>query len=455
MQIVKKINNTEIIDVFLGSPKYLDIPKINNISTGAHKFATTSSKVSNFRMVQIVTTIPYYVISKNNLVITDYVQRSSGISNSPFTWDFSTHIGDTDLYFSDINLDEITLLNFFASKIDTLNVGGMTSLESLNVIYSNLLTTIDLTFNTNLTYLSIQYTGINSTSNLIGVINTSLEVFDCRNQNLTTLGIIETVTTLIGLIANNNTISAIDLSLLVNLSFLSVYNNSLTAIDTSNNPLLSIFSAYNNDITSLDFSNNPLLIDAYINGNVNLTSCDISSNTILQKFRGTNLNSFVGPLTLNSSSLIQLTASGTFSSLVGYNVAALEIFEITGQNNGLAVDLSNATLLEQFKIGGGDSVSSLVLPTTLNGLTIFQTTNNPTFHLLTVDYTIMTNVTQFILDGCNLTSGQLDTAHIDIDANTSVVGSIDTSGQTGGGSPTATSLAARNNLITNGWTITI
>ena len=455
MQIVKKINNTEIIDVFLGSPKYLDIPKINNISTGAHKFATTSSKGSTFRMVQIVTTSPYYVISKNNDDITDYVSRPSGISNSPFTWDFSTHIGDTELYFSDINLNEITTLAFTVSTVDALNVNGMTNLQTLTLQNSNLLTGFELTTNVQLTGLNIIGTGVTSVTDLVGIVNTPLEVFNAPNLGLTTLGVIESIASITGLFIQSNAITLIDLTLLINLQQISAYSNSITSVDFSNNPLLHTATLYSNDITSLDFSNNPLLIDAYINGNVNLTSCDISSNTILQKFRGTNLNSFVGALTLNSSSLIQLTASGTFSSLVGYNVAALEIFDITSQNNGLAIDLSNATLLEQFKIGGGDSVSSLVLPATLNALTIFQTTNNPTFHLLTVDYTIMTNVTQFILDGCNLTSGQLDTAYIDIDANTSVVGSIDTSGQTAGGSPTATSLAARNNLITNGWTITI
>jgi len=79
-------------------------------------------------------------------------------------------------------------------------------------------------------------------------------------------------------------LTSLDISNNTLLTELRVYKNKLTSIDVSNHTALSTLSVSDNDLTSLDVSNNTALSVLYCAVN-NLTSLDVSNNTALTRLR--------------------------------------------------------------------------------------------------------------------------------------------------------------------------
>lgn len=95
---------------------------------------------------------------------------------------------------------------------------------------------------------------------------TSVNVFDLIdatdidfNNNLLTTIDVSKNTNLLTLIVGVNQLTSINVTNNVNLEALFINSNNITTIDTSSNPLLFRLDVHNNNLTDLDISNNPLI----------------------------------------------------------------------------------------------------------------------------------------------------------------------------------------------------
>ena len=135
----------------------------------------------------------------------------------------------------------------------------LTALTYLD-LYSNNLSTLDVSANTALTYLSC---GDNSLTELDLSANTALKELYCYYNRLTELDV------------SHNTA----------LTDLYCYNNSLGELDLSNNTALIRLSCFINNLTELDLSNNIALASLYCYGN-RMTALDIRNNVNLGRHAG-------------------------------------------------------------------------------------------------------------------------------------------------------------------------
>ena len=196
------------------------------------------------------------------------------------------------------NINSITSLDVQAKNIS--DITGIQDFVSLNILNceDNLLNTLDVTQNINLTQL---FCGSNTLSslNIFSLVN--LQILWCANNQLPFLDLTNN-TRLFSLVCNNNQINTLDVSKNVLLRVLSCINNnlsslnittntallelycdgnSLTSLNTTNNSRITIMSCSDNSIIELDITNNRDLIDLYCVRN-ELTSLDISNNLQLQ-----------------------------------------------------------------------------------------------------------------------------------------------------------------------------
>jgi hypothetical protein len=116
---------------------------------------------------------------------------------------------------------------------------------------------------------------------------TGLEAFinatylDVRNNSLTSLGI-SALTQLKSVKCEGNSgITALDVTSLVNLEFLTCQDDSISTLDVSQNLVLEYLTCSNTQISSLDVTNNSLLETLYA-ASLSLTSIDLSQNTALR-----------------------------------------------------------------------------------------------------------------------------------------------------------------------------
>ena len=459
MSILSEINGEPLSNLtkFMGLP-IVTFSEIIGMPVGTFLFATTTDKDAAYNVFEIVISTSLNVFAVNQGEVTDSVALpNAGLR--PFTWDFSTHVGTTFLYFTSINLSDITLLNFsFDGTIDTLNTTGMTNLQTLLVRHNPNLTQLDLTTNVNLQRLQIALfssnTGITSIDDIVGISNTQLTTFDGDQSSLTSLGALESLTTLTSIIARGNNLTTFDISLLINLEVLDVRDNNITSLDISTNIMLEELNVNSNNIASLNVSNNTALTELVVSNNP-LTSLDISANTSLEILSVGGLTSFVGVLTINSNTLSSLSANGSFTNITGYNVATLDTVTFNGHPGAFDFDVSNATSLRLVTLSSANGITSITLPSSLPSLNIWRVNNNTNYHLLTVDYTVMVNVTDFRFQSCALSDAQVDDFFNTIEPVTLVTGIVNMTSQVGGGTATGASLTARNNMIANGWTINL
>lgn len=154
------------------------------------------------------------------------------------------------------NAENVLKLDIGSRKI--ANLSGIEVFENLQglYVYNNQLTSLDVSKNTNLTYLSVSMN--------------QLTVFDVSKN-----------TKLNSLIINDNQLTTLDVSKSINLRILWSEYNRLTTIDLSKNTNLESLNISNNKLTSLDLSKNIKLIVLYTFENL-LSALDISKNTNLE-----------------------------------------------------------------------------------------------------------------------------------------------------------------------------
>ena len=151
---------------------------------------------------------------------------------------------------------------------DLTGVEDFTALTSLECRY-NLLTSLDLSANINLTQL---YAGSNQISNINLSQTTALEILHVENNQLTSIDVSNNIN-LEGLFCTENQITSIDLSQNIALNKIFIYDNQLTNLSLIQNPALIEVNCNNNQLSNLDIRNANNTNIAYFNAenNINLT----------------------------------------------------------------------------------------------------------------------------------------------------------------------------------------
>lgn len=235
---------------------------------------------------------------------------------------------------SDLDLGGLTNLltvnNVFNDGLINFSVLGATALQSLTATQHFSLSSLDLSTQTNLTFLNVDDGGLTG----LDLTNcTSLNTALCGQNQLTTITFGNIPLTSIGL--NNNQLTTVDLSQLAGLDFLGISGNQLTALDVSNNPALTHISALDNFLTTMDISNNPILDLLWVDNNqiTTITTGTSGIKTLAAR------NNAITNLDLSLNALLEILYvpdnALTFVNLQNGNNANTSTVEIELQNNPL------------------------------------------------------------------------------------------------------------------------
>jgi hypothetical protein len=223
------------------------------------------------------------------------------------------------------NLD-LYYLSVSSNQLISLDVSNNQDLHYLYA-YSNQLTSLDVSNNTALTEL---YAYSNQLTNLDVSNNTALTTLKAYSNQLTSLDLSNNLD-LYYLYVSSNQLTSLDLSNNLELYYLSVSSNQLTSLGVSHNPNLHYLYASSNQLTSLDLSNNPFLQYLYVDSN-QLTSLDVSTSRILE-----TLDICHNPFNLNLGTIFKNKAT-ELTSIVKLPTS-LTISSSTNEvSNGLSID---------------------------------------------------------------------------------------------------------------------
>jgi hypothetical protein len=127
-----------------------------------------------------------------------------------------------------------------------------------------------------------QYFGSNSNliSDLTGIeYFANLAVLECQNNSISTINISNLIQ-LKAITCQYNQISNLDISNLINLKLLYCHNNQIQELDFTNLSNIENVSCAGNLITELDFHNNPLFMYLGCSENPNLTSINLKNGAV-------------------------------------------------------------------------------------------------------------------------------------------------------------------------------
>ena len=203
------------------------------------------------------------------------------------------------------DINNCTSLNVSYKSISNLKgIEYFTALKELRC-YNNSITSLDVSHNTNLTYLDCDANGMTS----LDVSNTKLTYLDCGPNNLTTImGVPNTLETLY---CNSNNFT----------SFTLVSRSSLKTLDIRNCTSLKTLSCYSNGLTSLNVS-----------GNTALTSLDCAPNYNLTSITGLADCTALQILYCYKTSISDLSAVNNFSNLTTLSCYETKITSLTLTN---------------------------------------------------------------------------------------------------------------------------
>lgn len=149
-------------------------------------------------------------------------------------------------------LNKVTELDVSGKGIKSLaGIENFKNLEKLEC-NGNLMTSLDLSQNTRLTYLDCSYCEL---VKLDISKNTQIGSLVCNNNKLTSL-VIGNNTAINTIACINNSLTTLDISKCTNLEVLECYDNQLTSLNITNNTKLEMLYCQNNKISSLNFTSN-------------------------------------------------------------------------------------------------------------------------------------------------------------------------------------------------------
>ena len=157
---------------------------------------------------------------------------------------------DGDMYVASLGIEDLTGIEAFIN---------LNKLE----VFSNSLTSVDLSNNTELTFLNIS---LNSLESLDISTLTKLEVLSAFSSGISSIDVSNN-NALTALYVHNNSITSIDVTPIDNLILLYVNGNILTELDVSSQPNLAALYANSNNIDELDLRKNSKLHTLYVQGN--------------------------------------------------------------------------------------------------------------------------------------------------------------------------------------------
>ncbi|UMB53140.1 gliding motility-associated C-terminal domain-containing protein [Lutibacter sp. A64] len=213
----------------------------DNIS-GIATLSIEDKEISDLTGIEDFVSLTSLSVSNNNLTSLD-------LSNN-------TALTELDCSYNDLTSLDVTQnsalidLNCSYNDLTALNLEGNTNLDILNISVNNLINGLDVSKNTALTQLSINFSNLAS---LDVTKNIALELLYIPQNNLTSL----------------------DVSQNTALTRLECFKNNLTSLDVSNNTALTNLSCFQNNLTTLDLRNtNISLISATSNPNLTCISVD-------------------------------------------------------------------------------------------------------------------------------------------------------------------------------------
>lgn len=285
------------------------------------------------------------------------------------------------------NINSVTFLDVNSKEIsDLTGIQDFTALKTL-FFYTNSVTNVDLSKNTELESLS---TGGNNLTSLDLTKNTKLRQLSVVNNNIESIDLSKN-TELVTFGISNNRLSNIDLTKNTKLEILFIGKNDLVNLDLSKNIALrqltcdlmpnlvdlDLRNGNNNNITSLNLLNNPkltcILVDnASFSTSIWVGAYDSSSRFIQSKSQCDevytsipdnnfeqalidlsidtgDLDGFVNKVAINELTSLRI-ANKNISDLTGLkDFTALEFLEVN-DNNLTTVDLSSNTMLNNLSI---------------------------------------------------------------------------------------------------------
>jgi PKD repeat protein len=382
--------------------------------------------VSNIKSIQInsitnpITTISntdYYTALESLLISNQSLTSISGIGVTNLKY-LLLEDNPSLSYITISDLPNLSHISFRNNSLSgPLNLSSRTPLVLLTVADNNI-TSLNVTGNTGLTTL---YTYINPNLTVITGLNTctAMNVLQVWNCNL------------VG--------ATFDISALASLVILQISGNSnLSTLDVTNNTLLRELYCQDDNLSTLDVTNNPELLILQANGN-SLTTLNLTNNIKLKTlflYANTGL-----ALPTGFSGLTQLEWLSIYNCniTVALNCTPFTQLKIidAGNTSLPSVNLSTCTNLESISIRNSPSVTTFNLPTTLSNTTVVSG------------------------QGCALTASAVNDILVKLDANGKVNPTPGSSSfywvsLIGGtnAAPTGVGITAKNNLIAKGWSVT-
>jgi hypothetical protein len=224
---------------------------------------------------------------------------------------------------------------------------------------------------------------------------------------------------------------------------------------SSGNGTLTQFRGYSCNFTSLDFTNVPIsgLFYAYLNSN-------LTSITFASSGNGTVSNMLIYSCNLSSLDLSNVPISGTFNINGNTNLSSVTHSSTNGTTtvyyiyncNLTSLDVSNITISGSFIARDNSSLSSITFNASNGSLGIFDVDR---CNLPNIDFSVFSNSDGITIEyqDNSMTSTEVDNQLINLDSTSWINGDIEIDGTNA--ARTSASDTAYNNLIANGWTITV
>ena len=285
---------------------------------------------------------------------------------------------DDDVLSAD-EIAAVTIIGMYDESITSIEgIEHFTALESLHLMTPNL-TTLDVSKNTELTFLYCEDTKLTS---LDTSHNTKLSTLECeRNPSLTTLNISGN-TALRVLDCRDNALAALDLTNNTALEKLQCGGDEFTTLNLSQNTNLKWFGFSNGKLSSLDLTHNTNLEELYFFGS-NFSTIDVSKNTKLKILRLFD-NPLMITLDTSKNSILQeldVQRNPLTSMYLGDNGSTMEVkfdnrpYPITVSTATRTFDLSQLPGFNVDKASGwtNGTVSGNILTVDANATTVTYT----------------------------------------------------------------------------------
>lgn len=212
--------------------------------------------------------------------------------------------------------------------LTTLDISKNTNLTDLQC-HDNRLTALDVSMNKKLTYLHCY-------NNQISVLDVSqnkgLKYLYCQNNKITSMDV-SVNTALLSLYCNGNQITNLLLGTNTVLTYLRCQDNQLSTIDITKNTGLEYFYCNNNALTELNVTNNSILKNIHCSKN-QLTTLDISKNTTLKSVlmdnQTKNISMFYNNNQWQSATNYVITKINESNTNIQYNSSTGQFSSTTG-----------------------------------------------------------------------------------------------------------------------------